>query len=130
MGLIEAILKSNPIETLKYLLLQTYEHIDKILTQSDGLILNDHKGDAELTWCFILFSELVGARGDVLITYKSMILSIFHRCFHVVHKLSYEAIAKAAKNLLKSLSHVYPIEYRLTVENIEEPFADFLPIRV
>ncbi|CAF4971511.1 unnamed protein product, partial [Rotaria sp. Silwood1] len=39
------------------------------------------------------------------------------------------AVANAAKNLLKSLSYVYPIEYRLTVENIEEPFTDFLPIR-
>ncbi len=39
-------------------------------------------------------------------------------------------MGKAAKNLLKSLSYVYPIDYRLTVENIEEPFIDFLPIRV
>ena len=59
-----------------------------------------------------------------------MILSIFHRCVRIIHKESYEAVANAAKNLLKSLSYVYPNEYRLTVENIEEPFTDFLPIRV
>ncbi|CAF4197699.1 unnamed protein product [Rotaria sp. Silwood2] len=128
-GLIQAILKSNPVETLKYLLLQTYERIEKILNQSDMFILNDHKGDPELTWCLILFSELVGAHGDTLIIYKSMILSIFHRCIHIIHKDSYKAMAKAAKNLLKSLSYVYPIDYRLTVENITEPFTDFLPIR-
>ncbi|CAF4617031.1 unnamed protein product, partial [Rotaria sp. Silwood2] len=58
-----------------------------------------------------------------------MILSIFHRCIHIIHKDSYESIAKAAQNLLKSLTYVYPIDYRLTVENIEEPFTDFLPIR-
>ncbi|CAF4657490.1 unnamed protein product [Rotaria sp. Silwood1] len=128
-GLVQAILKSNPVETLKYLLPQTYERIEKILHQSETFILNDHKGDPELTWCLILFSELVSARGDTLIIYKSLILSIFHRCIHIIHKDSYEAMAKAAKNLLKSLSYVYPIDYRLTTENIEKPFIDFLPIR-
>ncbi|CAF3971108.1 unnamed protein product [Rotaria sp. Silwood2] len=128
-GLIQAMLKSHPVETLNYLLPQTYERIEKILSQSDMIILNDHKGDSELTWRLILFSELACARGDTLIIYKSMILSIFHRCIHIIHKDSYESIAKAAQNLLKSLTYVYPIDYRLTVENIEEPFTDFLPIR-
>jgi hypothetical protein len=129
-GLVQAMIKGNPIETLKYLLPQTCERIEKILCQSEISILTDHKGDSELTWCLILFSELMSARGDTLIIYKSMILSIFHQCIHIVHKDSYEAMGKAAKNLLKSLSYVYPIDYRLTVENIEEPFLEFLPIWV
>ncbi|CAF3512541.1 unnamed protein product, partial [Rotaria sordida] len=128
-GLVRAILKGNPDGTLKYLLPQTCERIEKIMSNSETTILTDHKGDTELTWCLILFSELVRARGDTLLTYKPMILSIFHRCVRIVHKETHEAVANAAKNLLKSLSYVYPIEYRLTVENIEEPFTDFLPIR-
>ncbi|CAF0754546.1 unnamed protein product [Rotaria sp. Silwood1] len=128
-GLVRAILKGNPEETLKYLLPHTCERIENILNHSETTILTDHKGDRELTWCLILFSELVRARGDTLVIYKPMILSVFHRCVHIIHKESYEAVANAAKNLLKSLSYVYPIEYRLTVENIEEPFTDFLPIR-
>ncbi|CAF4773691.1 unnamed protein product [Rotaria sp. Silwood2] len=125
MGLIQAMLKSNPIETLNYLLPQTYECIEKILSQSNMIILNDHKGDSELTWHLIMFSELVCARGDTLIIYKSMILSIFHQCIHIIHKDSYESIGKAAQNLLKSLTYVYPIDYRLIIENIEESFNDF-----
>ncbi|CAF3768327.1 unnamed protein product [Rotaria sp. Silwood1] len=128
-GLIQAILKRDPVETLKYLLLQIYERIEKILNQSDILILNDDKGDPELIWCLKIFSELVCARGDTLIIYKTIILSIFHRCIHIIHKDSYEIMAQAAQNLLKSLSYVHPIDYRLTIENIEEPFIDFLPIR-
>jgi hypothetical protein len=100
------------------------------MSHSETTILTDHKGDTELTWCLILFSELVRARGDTLLMYKPMILSVFHRCVRIIHKETHEAVANAAKNLLKSLSYVYPIEYRLTVENIEEPFTDFLPIRV
>jgi hypothetical protein len=129
-GLVRAILKGNPAETLKYLLPQTCERIEKIMSHSETTILTDHKGDTELTWCLILFSELVRARGDTLLMYKPMILSVFHRCVRIIHKETHEAVANAAKNLLKSLSYVYPIEYRLTVENIEEPFTDFLPIRV
>ena len=129
-GIVRAILKGNPTETLKYLLPQTCERIEKIVTQSDSSVLQDHKGDTELTWCLTLFSELVRARGDTLIPYKSIILSTFRRCIHIIHKESYEAVANAAKTLLKSLVYVYPIDYRLTMENIEEPFTDFLPIRV
>lgn len=129
-GLVQAMIKSRPKETLKYLLPQTSERIEKILQQSDASILTDHKGDTELTWCLILFAELMSARGDTLIQYKSMILNIFHQCIHIVHKDSYEAMGKAAKNLLKALSYVYPVDRRLTTENIEEPFVEFLPIRV
>jgi hypothetical protein len=97
---------------------------------SETTILTDHKGDVELTWYLVLFSKLLQAHGNTLLVYKSMILSVFHRCIHIIHKESYEAVADAAKNLLKSLSYVYPIDYRLTLHNIDEPFTDFLPIRV
>ncbi len=96
-GLVQAILKTDPIETSKYLLSQTCERIEKILLQSESSILTDRKGDSELTWCLILFSELVCARGNTLVIYKSMILSIFYRCIHIVQKDSYEAMGKAAK---------------------------------
>ena len=129
-GLVRAILKGNPEETLKYLLPQTCERIENIMSHSETTILTDHKGDTELTWCLTLFAELVRARGDTLVMYKSMILSVFHRCVRIIHKESYEAVGNAAKNLLKSLSYVYPTDYRLTVENVDEPFTDFLPIRV
>ena len=128
-GVVRAILKGNPTETLKYLLPQTCERIEKIILQSDS-VLTDHKGDTELTWCLTLFSELLRARGETLVPYKSMILSVFHQCVRIIHKGSYEAVANAAKNLLKSVTHVYPTDYRLTAENIDEPFTDFLPIRV
>ena len=123
-GIVRAILKGNPTETLKYLLPQTCERIEKIVSQSDSSVLHDHKGDTELTWCLTLFSELVRARGDTLIPYKSIIISTFRRCIHIIHKESYEAVANAAKTLLKSLIYVYPTDYRLTVENIDEPFTD------
>lgn len=129
-GIVQSLLKGDPVETLKYFLPQTCERIENIITQSDSSVLSDHKGDVELTWCLALFSELVRARGDALLPYKSMIFSVFHRCSRIIHKESYETVAIAIKNLLKTLSYIYPIDYRLTVNPINEQFIDFLPIRV
>ncbi|CAF1489476.1 unnamed protein product, partial [Rotaria sordida] len=128
-GLVRVIIKVNPIEILKYLLPQTCEHIENIMNNSQTAILMDHKGDIELTWHLVLFSELVRARGDTLLIYKQMIMSVFHQCIRIVHKDSYEAIAKAAKHLLKSLSDLYSIDDQLSLENMDESFVDCLPIR-
>jgi hypothetical protein len=126
-SLVQALLTSHPHETLKYLLPQTCE---RLLHQAESSVLTDHKGDDEFTWHLILFSELLRARGNTLLEYKSLIIDIFHRCIHVIHKPSYQALAKAARNLLKSLSYVYVIDYRLNTENIDEPMINCLPIRV
>ncbi|CAF3730398.1 unnamed protein product [Rotaria sp. Silwood1] len=129
-GLVRAIVMGDSVETLKYLLPKTYESINKIINDSEGnVLLNDHKGDKELTWYLVLFSELVRARGDTLMIYKETIISVFHRCIQIIHKGSYKAIASAAKHILKSLTHVYIIDTRLAIENIDESFIDFLPIR-
>jgi hypothetical protein len=126
-----ALVKGNPIETLKYFLPKTCKSIEQILNNSESIVLlTDHKEDIELTWYLFLFAKLTHARGDALLTYKKMIMSVFHQCIHIINKNSYETIANAAENLLESLSQVYPIDYRLTIENIDEPFVDFLPIRV
>jgi hypothetical protein len=129
--LFQALVKGNPIETLKYFLPKTCESIERVLQNSESTISSSSdREDIELTWYLSLFAELVRARGDVLVTYKTMIMPVFHRCIHIINKNSYEAVAKGAKNLLESLAQVYSIDYRLTVENIDEPFVDFLPIRV
>src|ERR1700722_4272710 len=88
-GLVQAILKNNPSETLKYLLPQTCE---KIMNNSEISVLTDHRGDLELIYYLILFSELVRTRGDALLIYKQIIMTVFHRCIHIIHKDSYEIL--------------------------------------
>ena len=130
-SLIQAFVKGNPVETLKCLLPKTCESINKIISNSESnILLTDHKGDVELTWYLYLFAELLNGRGDTLLNYKEIIMFVFHQCIHIINKDSYMAISNAASNLLKSLSQTYSIDYRLTNENIEGPFVDFVPIRV
>ena len=130
-SLVEALIKGNPSETLKYFLPKTSESIEQILNSSESnVFLTNEKENLELTWYLLLFAKLVRARGDVLLTFKKPIMSIFHQCIGIVNKSSYGIVANAAKSLLESLTQLYPIDYRLTIENIAPPFADFLPIRV
>ncbi|CAF1329744.1 unnamed protein product [Adineta steineri] len=129
-GLVRAIVKCHPEETLKYLLPQTCQRIEKIFNAKiEDNLLNDHKGDQELTWYLCLFSELVQARGDILIIYKDIIQNCLHTSINILHIDSYEIIALAIKHLLQSLLYIYPIEYSLIVENLDGSFIDFLPIR-
>ncbi|CAF1453615.1 unnamed protein product, partial [Adineta ricciae] len=127
--LVRPLLQANSHETLKSLLPQTCERIEKIVDDLKTTIFTDYQGDAELTWYLILFSELLRARGDSLIVYKPMIFSIFQRSVRIIHRESYGAVADAAQYLLRSLSYVYPTEYRITMQSINEPFNNFLPIR-
>lgn len=129
--LVRALVKGNPIETLKCFLPKICQSIQIILDNAESSILvADEKENIELTWYLIVFAELVHARGDVLVAYKKMIMSVFDHCIHIVNKSSYEVLANAAKNLLQSLTNIYPIDYRLTTESLDESFIDSLPIRV
>jgi len=132
-GLISAIIVRDPEQTLKSLLPRTCETINRMMDEFGYMAsLTDHKGDKELHWTLILFSELLRARGDTLLVYKPMIVSIFHRCKHIIHKGSYQALAMAAEYLLKSLTHMYLIDSAppTTSEMTNGSHEDVLPIRV
>ncbi|CAF3998522.1 unnamed protein product, partial [Adineta steineri] len=129
-GLVRALVKGNPMETLTYLLPEICKSIENKFNNSDSTLLTDHKDDIELTWYLVVFAELLRARGDVLLNYKQLIMSVFHQCIQVVNKDSYRAVAKAVVNLLESLSCSYLVNYRLLVINSDETFDNFLPIRL
>ncbi|CAF5108102.1 unnamed protein product, partial [Rotaria sp. Silwood1] len=102
-GLVLSIVKCNPDEIIKYLLPKTYNSIEKLMnTFESNVLLTDHKGDIELIWYSILFSELLHARGSILFIYKQMIMCIFHRYISIINKDAYQTIANAANHLLKS----------------------------
>ncbi|CAF1230849.1 unnamed protein product [Adineta steineri] len=129
-GLVRALVKGNPVKTLKYLLPEICKSIENKFNSSESTLLTDYKDDIELTWYLIVFAELLRAHGDVLLIYKQLIMSVFHQCIQIVNKHSYKAVAKAAMNLIQSLSCSYPVDYRLLVINSDETFDNFLPIRL
>ncbi|CAF0928107.1 unnamed protein product [Adineta steineri] len=129
-GLVRALVKGNPMETLKYLLPEICKSIENKCNNFESTLLTDYKDDIELTWYLVVFAELLRARGDVLLIYKQLIMSVFHQYIQIVNKNSYNAVAKAVINLLESLSCSYSVDYRLLVINSDESFDNFLPIRL
>ena len=128
-GLVRALVNSHPVEILKCLLPQIFKSIVKILDESEIALLSDYKGDLELTWNLVLFSELLQAPGDSLLIYQQLIKSTFDRCTRIIHKDSYRAIAAGIEHLLQSLLNIYPVDYTRSRNKLDEPFIDFLPIR-
>lgn len=120
----------NPTEVLKHVLPRVCEQIENRMNQSRASLLTDHQGDVELVWNLTLFSELVRARGDKLLVYKLMIMSIFHQCTCLIHKESYGIIAKAALKLLRTLCDSHLISLSAGVSDKNESFVNCLPIRV
>jgi len=112
--LIRGLVKGNSIETLKYFLPKTCQSIVNIKPAVDD------NEDIELTWFLSVFTELIHARGDILINYKTIILEVFHHSIHMINKKTYGIVATAAEHLLQALCQVYSIDFRLTTENIDE----------
>lgn len=130
-SIIEALVKGKPMETLKYFLPKTFQLIENIFNNYESnIFLINEKENIELTWYLIIFSKLVLAQGHILLNYKEIIISIFDYSINIINKNSYDIISNTVKSLLESLTHLYPIDYRLTTENLNQSFDDFLPIRV
>jgi len=111
-SLIESIVRANPNETLKYFLPKIRQSVDENRTNLEN---------TEFTWYLAIFSKLVSARGEILINYKTDIFYIFDQCLPIENKKSYEILSSAAKCFLQSLTQIYPIEYKLTNEDLEIP---------
>lgn len=130
LSLVQPLLSSHPVETLHTFVPQTCERIEILLDEAGTSLSTNYQGDPELTWWLVLFSKVVRARGDALLPYKASINSVFRRAIGIIHLQSYEQVADAAKHLLRSLTYVYLIEFRLTSEKIDESIGEPLPIRV
>jgi hypothetical protein len=130
-SLIQGLIQGNPSDTLSCFMPKICSAIEQIRsTVSFAASRSDDKEDSELNWYLNTFVELVLARGDTLVIYQKSILTVFHQCIGMMNERSYALMASAARNLLRSLTQIYPSDYRLTLENLDEPFTASLPIRV
>ena len=81
--LIRGLVKGNPVEKLKYFLPKTCQSIVNIKPAVDD------NEDIELTWFLSVFTELIHARGDILINYKTIILEVFHHSIHMINEKTF-----------------------------------------
>ena len=132
-SIVVALVAAHPIETLEDFFPKTFQSIENLLknvSQFPNDSLRSEEEDRELIWYLMIFSKLVCARGDVLLLYKEMIISIFEQSMKIINQNIYKVLSKAGGNCIKSLCEIFPMNYRLTNGNLNQSFEQFLPIRV
>jgi hypothetical protein len=112
-----------------------YQNLSKIKsTKHYDDFLTTERGDIEVTWNLQLFAELMNTNGEILSSYMKRIEEIIDWYRPTIHKESYIYLCNASRNVVTSLTNIYPREmcsvtYDLTFDNENDFFKDHLPIR-
>lgn len=83
------------------------------LTSSDDLI-NDEKVDDELLFALQALSEIVKCRGDVLIKYKEVLLTVLDRTLLMNSRKGYVLSHSLYGNVVRQLTTIYLIDLKCT----------------
>ncbi|CAF90544.1 unnamed protein product [Tetraodon nigroviridis] len=83
------------------------------------------KLDKELLWNLQLLSEVTRVDGEQLLKYRGELERVLSVCVRLRCKRAYALACSLLEHLLRSLSHIYPTEYRSTAGG----FHAQLPIR-
>eukprot|EP00727_Mastigamoeba_balamuthi_P010640 m51a1_g6199 hypothetical protein (1944) ;mRNA; r:106776-114561 len=82
------------------------------------MLIDDETGklrqlsDSEILWNLRIANQCVRMTGAPLVEHKNAVFSIIHACYaSPEHKVT-SSVAKLVKNVLKSLTHCYPLESR------------------
>lgn len=132
-SMIGALVATHPIEILEDFFPKTFQSIENLLkniSQFESDSLRTEEEDRELIWYLTILSKLLWARGDVLLLYKEKILVLFEQSIKIINQNVYKVLSKAVKSCIQSLCAISTRNYRLTNENLDQSFEQFLPIRV
>jgi len=113
-----------------------HENLSKIKNSNNyEAILQNERGDIEISWNMQLLSELTKINGDLLAKNLPRINEMIGWFRNTVHKDTNNLIGFCFRNILMYLTNVSPVEmcsvnYSLIFDNEEEFFSNHLPIRV
>lgn len=113
-----------------------YENLNKIrLGKNYESILENERGDIEVSWNLQLLSELTKAPGPVIVQHIGKLNEVLTWFRNTVHKESVNYIGFCMRNILISLGDTCPTEtcsvnYSIHFDDEKEFFTNHLPIRV
>ena len=68
--------------------------------------------------------------GTQLMAYKSELLDVVQTTLKLKCVQAYEMAGQMLRFLLRSLTQIYPLEFRSVEQDFDQPFTEYLPIRV
>ncbi|KAM4716279.1 proteasome activator complex subunit 4B-like [Anableps anableps] len=115
--------KCHPAESLRLFVPHCCSIISLITDNVE--LQNEDELDKELLWNLQLLSEVIRVDGEQLLKYQGELERILRVCVHLRCKRAYTLACSLLEHTLRSLSLIYPTEYRSTSGG----FDTDLPIR-
>ncbi|KAM6951408.1 proteasome activator complex subunit 4B [Aplochiton taeniatus] len=115
--------KCHPAESLRLFIPHCSSVIFRITDNEE--LLNEEEMDTELLWNLQLLSEVTRVDGAQLLPYRSYLERILYVCVRLRCKQAYTLACSLLEHTLRSVSLIYPTEYRSTPGG----FQTDLPIR-
>ncbi|XP_032233646.1 proteasome activator complex subunit 4 isoform X2 [Nematostella vectensis] len=119
--------KTSAKITLKKFLPRCFSVIEST-TSADGA-RNDEEIDDQLLWNLQILSEVVRSKGTDILEYRHELVRALKSTIHLKNKEGATMAAKLLENLLRPLSHIYPLEWKSVLEDFSKPVTEHLFIR-
>ncbi|XP_059159046.1 proteasome activator complex subunit 4B-like [Physella acuta] len=127
-NLCRAAVRINPEVALKMFLPSLCSSILKFLEDHPGTF-EETTLDNTFLWNCLMLSHVVRCDGTKLLPYRSELLSVLDKTLQLKCIQGYEMAGQLLKHLLKSLTQVYPLEFRSVAYNFDKPYSEYLPIK-
>ncbi|GAB1609586.1 proteasome activator complex subunit 4-like [Argonauta hians] len=126
--LIKAAVKVNPTTSLKLFIPHFCNNIKCLLSANED-IKNEEKLDVEFLWNMLMLSQVVRASGDSLLPYIKEVMEVLSPLLELRCVEAYEYSTSTLRYLLRSLTNIYPIDFRSVPVDFNTPVKEKLLIR-
>ncbi|XP_013086715.2 proteasome activator complex subunit 4-like [Biomphalaria glabrata] len=97
--------------------------------------IHDHPGakdeeilDNTFLWNFLILSHVVRCEGSSLLPYQSELVEVLRHTLKFKSIQGYEIAGQLLKYVLRSLTQIYPLEFRSVDKDFDRPLNEYLPL--
>ncbi len=126
-SLCRCLVKAKPEKGLAAFIPKSVEILDD-LVQVEA-ITDETKLDDEIKFNMLILSECVRGHGKHLVPYVDDIKKILRKTLCINSKEGSTASCPILRHLLRSLTSLFPSEYRAFPEGVDQPLEEWMPIR-
>lgn len=127
-NLCKSAVKVNTEKSLRLFIPHFTGNIRRLIAANEDL-KNEEKLDVEFLWNILMLSQVVRSPGQYLLVYKEELLEVLLATLELKCVEGYEHSTNILRYLLRSLTNIYPLDYRNVSSDIDQPITEYLAIR-
>ncbi|XP_057375631.1 proteasome activator complex subunit 4-like [Daphnia carinata] len=125
--IVGSVAKVNTAKVLQTFLPSLLKSLESTLASDD--ILVEERQEDELMFNLLLLSELMRCPGTFLLPFADQLIRVLDRALMLKAREAYLSSGTVLTNLLKSLTTIYPTDFRSVAEGYDRALSEYLPIR-